>query len=128
MATLLIETKEVRALEIQFDDLEKLLKAVHKKVVFVVRKTMRGEVLVDAGRYTQGKLSADKDHALWEELTEPMPFLSLELAIEDLVNRGELPEGHFLVNLGEKVDEFASGGIVRPGVLALQKALAEVPA
>lgn len=124
MATLLIETKEVRALQIQLDDLHALIKAVYKTEGYLIRTAARAEVLVDVGSFVQRPMSPDLKADFERELQLITPMLFARDVIQDLVNRGDLPEAHYLINYGRKRDEFVSGGKVNASVLNLQASIA----
>jgi hypothetical protein len=121
MATLLIETKEVRALMIQVDDLHKLVKAVYKTDGFIVRRVMRGEVLMDLGRIEKKEMHPEWQEQFNLEVGAITPLLPPEVWVQDLVNRNELPEAHYLLNLGRKIEH--DGGTVKQSVLDLQAEL-----
>jgi hypothetical protein len=124
MATLLIETKEVRALEVHAEDLQALLRAVHK-VPLVVLIYTRPDVRIDLGSFKVEPMSQDEKDLLADTLKlGSLGIAALEEAIQDLVNRDELPEGHYLLNASAKVDEFASGGTVNRSVLNLEASIA----
>jgi hypothetical protein len=122
MATLLIETKVVKALQIQVDDLHRLVKAVYKTDGFIVRRTMRGEVLLDLGPIEKKAMPPAWQAQFDLEVGEITPLLPPEMWVQDLVNKGELPEGHYLVNLGKKEEH--DGGQVKDYVLKLQAEIA----
>jgi hypothetical protein len=120
MATLLIETKVVKALQVHVDDLASLLAAVWKQPVEIVMLPHRN--LVD-----MGELRAF-DGVAYEatEYSEHLPFSFAGYALQEMVNRGELPEAHYLINLGVK-DEH-DGGKVKDYVEKLQAQIAEANA
>lgn len=122
MATLLIETKVVKAFQVQLEDVEALLSKVFVTKV-LLRRPARAEVLVDMGKFERNVLQNGVaiEEMNWE-LKQPTPLLPLKTAFQELVNRGELPEGHYLLNLGKKEEH--DGGKVKPYVLDLQKSMA----
>jgi hypothetical protein len=121
MATLLIETKEMRALVLQFDDLAALVKAAYRTEAYIQRQLPRAEMLVDMGRVEKKAFEPSVRAAFDEELKAITPFMTAELWLQDLVNRGELPEAHYLINYGKKI-EF-DGGKVKPEVERLEAAM-----
>jgi hypothetical protein len=110
MATLLIETKEVRALVVQFDDLAALVKAAYRTEAYIQRQLPRAEMLVDMGRVEKKAFEPSVRAAFNEELKAITPFMTAELWLQDLVNLGELPEAHYLINYGKK-PEFVPGDV-----------------
>lgn len=123
MATLLIETKVVKALQVQIDDVEALLRKVHKKPELYLAIAGRGkELMAQVGHMVQGDLSEVEAKELREELKQITALIRVPLAFQDLVNRGELPEATYLLNLGAKEEH--DGGQVKPYVLDLQKSIA----
>lgn len=125
MASLLIETKVVKALQVQLEDVNALLHEVHKKPVFFHRPA-RGEVLMDVGRIVRQPMSDAALASFDADMKMPTPFLAPAVLFQDLVNRGELPEGHYLVNLGHMAEH--DGGQVKDYVLKLQAEIAEANA
>jgi hypothetical protein len=127
MATLLIETKVVKALQVQIDDVEALLRKVHKKEGLYLAVAGRGqESLKQVGRFVQGDLSELEAKELQDELSAITGLIRPSIAFQDLVNRRELPEGAYLLNLGQKEEH--DGGQVKDYVLKLQAEIAKAKA
>ncbi|MFT4064341.1 hypothetical protein [Paraburkholderia sp.] len=116
MATLLIETKVVKALQVNVEDLQALLAAVWRQPVTIVMLPHRN--LVDMGELR--KLEGTAYEAV--EYSEHVPFSFAGYAMQEMVNRGELPEGHYLLNLGAKQEH--DGGQVKDYVVKLQNEIA----
>jgi hypothetical protein len=119
MATLLIETKEVKALQVNIDDLQALLSASYNKPVEITG--IERDRLLDVGKY---RVTGVSMKALDGEIGKDLPISFIGYAIQEMVNRDELPEGHYLLDTALKQDEFADGGTVKSAVIELQAQIA----
>lgn len=106
MATLLIETKEVKALDVNLTDVSALIDAVYKKPVEI--GPFFGSVMVDIGTFTRAPMERVRQDTFNRRVRVGRLY-SMDMAdlFQDLVNRDELPEGRYLLNTSPKVDEFA---------------------
>jgi hypothetical protein len=89
---------------------------VWKKPVTIVMLPHRN--LVDMGELRSMDATAYEE----TEYSEHLPFSFVGYALQEMVNRGELPEGHYLLDLAAK-KEF-DGGQVKDYVVKLQAEIA----